>query len=112
MINQKAKSSLEMAAVPEILDILDVKHATITIDALNTQKDIAAKIISKEADYALAVKDNHKNLRAGIEQAFDTNSIDETNKEAYFETTDKGHGQIEVRCDHGYLFIGRYFGLV
>ncbi len=87
----------EITAVPEILDIIDIKHATITTDALNTQKNIAAKIISKEADYALPVKDNHKNLRADIEQAFDTNPIDKANNEAYFETTDKGHGRVEVR---------------
>lgn len=62
----------EITAVPELLDIIDVRGATITTDALNTQKAIAKKIIEKDANYALPVKDNHKNLKGSIELAFDT----------------------------------------
>jgi predicted transposase YbfD/YdcC len=74
----------KITAVPELLDVLDIKHATITTNALNTQSNIAAKMISRESDYALPVKDNRKNLGAAIVQASDTNSLDRTNKEALF----------------------------
>ena len=87
----------EITAVPEILDILDIRHATITTDALNTQKDIAAKIIDKGGDYALPVKGNHKTLREDIELAFDTTAENRWNTSVYKETTDKGHGRVEVR---------------
>ena len=87
----------EITAVPEILDILDIRHATITTDALNTQKNIADKIIEKGGDYALPVKGNHKTLREDIELAFDTTREDRADKSAYKETTDKGHGRVEVR---------------
>ena len=87
----------EITAVPEIMDILDIRHATITTDALNTQKDIAAKIIDKGGDYALPVKGNHKTLREDIELAFDTTAENRWNTSVYKETTDEGHGRVEVR---------------
>jgi len=87
----------EITAVPELLDLIDIKSATIVTDALNTQKSIAATIISKEADYALPVKDNHKNLSKEIQNAFDTRIVNIADSELYFETLEKGHGRIETR---------------
>jgi predicted transposase YbfD/YdcC len=86
----------EITAVPELLDMIDVRHATITTDALNTQKSIAEKIINKGADYALPVKDNHKNLKEEIELAFDTSAYSREDSEGFLETTDHGHGRVEV----------------
>jgi predicted transposase YbfD/YdcC len=54
--------SNEITAIPEILSCLDVKGAVVTIDAIGCQKAIAAKIIQAEADYVLALKDNHPQL--------------------------------------------------
>lgn len=51
--------SNEITAIPLLLDLLEIKGKTITIDAMGTQKEIAEKIIEKEGDYVLALKENH-----------------------------------------------------
>jgi len=91
------KKTNEIMAVPELLDLIDVSHATITTDALNTQKGIAEKIVAKKADYVLPVKGNHKTLREGLEQEFMTQNEDRDNPEAYKQTVEKMHGRIETR---------------
>jgi Transposase DDE domain/DDE_Tnp_1-associated len=53
-----ADKSNEITAIPELLDLLTVKGAVVTIDAMGCQKEIAAKIIDKGADYVLALKGN------------------------------------------------------
>ncbi len=80
-----------------MLDMLDIRHATIVADALNTQKAIAKKIIASEADYALPVKGNHKQLEEDIEREFDTTFVDESDRKIFLETIEKSHGRIETR---------------
>ena len=84
--------SNEITAIPDILDLLDIKGCIITIDAMGAQKAIAEKIIKKEADYILAVKDNQKTLRLEVETACKRYRpiMDVTE-------TEKGHGRIETR---------------
>jgi len=53
-----------------LLELLDLKGATVTIDAMGCQKDIAAKIVVQGGDYALALKDNHPTLREAVEAEF------------------------------------------
>ena len=53
-----AEKSNEITAIPELLRLVDIKGAIVTIDAMGTQKAIAAQIIAGEADYALALKGN------------------------------------------------------
>ena len=53
----EAKSN-EITAIPEVLDLLDIKGAIITIDAMGTQTAIAEKIVANGGDYILAVKGN------------------------------------------------------
>jgi predicted transposase YbfD/YdcC len=73
--NSKVDSKTnEITAVPKLLDMIEVKYATIIGDAMITQKIIAAKIISKEADYALALKGNHKKLEKDVQKAFEQNT--------------------------------------
>ena len=52
----------KITAIPELLDMLLIKGNIITIDAMGTQTEIAKKIIEKEADYNLAIKENQKQL--------------------------------------------------
>jgi len=54
-VNEKSN---EIAAVPELLDMLDVEGCIITADAMSCQKDIAKKITEKKADYVLGLKGN------------------------------------------------------
>ena len=89
------EKSNEITAIPKLLDILTLKGCIVTTDAMGCQKKIAEKIISKEANYILMVKDNQKNLRMQIEDSFKTKESQATNT-----TTDFGHGRIETRtCD-------------
>src|SRR5271157_5637722 len=53
-----AEKSNEITAIPELLKLVDIKGAIITIDAMGTQKAIAAQIIEGKADYVLALKGN------------------------------------------------------
>jgi len=64
-----AKSN-EIKAIPELLDLLDLAGATVTIDAMGCQKEIAAKIRDRGADDVLALKGNHPTLAAEVEAAF------------------------------------------
>lgn len=61
----------EIKTVPQMLDMLDIKGAMISVDALNTQKDIAEQIIDAKADYTLALKGNHKNLNEKTKELFE-----------------------------------------
>jgi predicted transposase YbfD/YdcC len=64
-----AKSN-EITAIPQLLRLLDLKGATVTIDAMGCQKEIAAQIIAQEADYVLPIKDNHPKLHAAVQECF------------------------------------------
>lgn len=88
--------SNEITAVPELLDALDLKGATITADALNTQKTIAEKIVRQGNDYVLPVKGNQKLLQEEIIAALDANSID-SSSEYFKQVVDKDHGRLETR---------------
>ena len=88
----------EITVLPEMLAALDIAGAMVSVDALNTQKNIAEKIIDAKAGYTLALKGNHKNLNDEAKYLFDTQKID-TSVEAdlHYEETDKGHGRITER---------------
>lgn len=57
-----AEKSNEITAIPEVLQLVDIRGAIITIDAMGTQKEIAQEIIHRKADYVLALKGNHEKL--------------------------------------------------
>lgn len=91
--------SNEITAIPALLDLLDVKGCIVTIDAMGCQEKIAEKIINKEADYVLAVKDNQKQLHEEIIDFFQTarkyNFLEV--RYDYYEEAHKGHGRVELR---------------
>ena len=94
------EKSNEITAIPELLDILCVAGHIVTIDAMGTQKNIAAKIIEKEGDYVLALKQNQPNLFEDVKLFFDTHL--NTGGEAEYSILnisqkEKGHGRIEHR---------------
>ena len=61
----------EITAIPKLLEILELTGAIVTIDAVGCQKEIAAKVREKEADYVLAVKENQPHLYADLSDHFD-----------------------------------------
>jgi predicted transposase YbfD/YdcC len=87
-----AEKSNEITAIPELLDMLDVRGSVVTIDAMGCQKSIAAKISDKEADYVLGLKGNQSNLHEDVKLYFDNLSSKST-----FVTKEKNHGRIEKR---------------
>ena len=94
-----ADKTNEITAIPELLDLLEIEGSTMTIDAMGTQKKIAAKIIAKKADYVLALKGNQGILKEDIELYFQ--DAKETNFKIgvfdYHKTVEKDHGRIEIR---------------
>ncbi len=58
--------SNEITAIPKLLAVLELTGAIVTIDAMGRQKEIAAKIREKKADYVLAVKGNQEHLEEDI----------------------------------------------
>lgn len=90
--------SNEITAIPQLLDLLDVAGATVTIDAMGCQKEIARKIIEKKADYALAVKDNQPKLHEDVRRILDeARTPGRAGECSYYQTTEKGHGRLETR---------------
>jgi predicted transposase YbfD/YdcC len=62
--------SNEITAIPQLLEMMDLKGTIVTLDAMGCQKSIAKKIIDGNGDYTLAVKNNHPKLFTAIENAF------------------------------------------
>ena len=87
--------SNEITAIPELLDMLNLKGAIVSIDAMGTQKQIASRIIDKGADYVLALKGNQTSLHADTALFFADPAL--TANCARTEETDAGHGRIEER---------------
>lgn len=65
-----ADGSNEVAAIPELLKVLDLKGALVTIDAAGCQVDIARQIRAKKGHYLLAVKENQPGLHAAAQAVF------------------------------------------
>jgi len=94
-----AEKSNEITAIPELLNVLDIAGALITIDAMGCQKKIARKILSKGADYLLALKGNQGNLLNEITEMFDKIKYKEFAHYIWGQDTEtsKDHGRIETR---------------
>src|SRR5271167_1452577 len=93
------EKSNEITAIPELLRLVDIKGAIITIDAMGTQKAIAEQIIAGEADYVLALKGNQETLHQAVIDHIDEQfENDFVNAQARRHVTkEKGHGREEMR---------------
>jgi predicted transposase YbfD/YdcC len=95
-----ADKSNEITAIPELLRLVDIRGAIITIDAMGTQKAIAAEIVAQQADYVLALKGNQGALQRAV-----IRYIDELVENDFagvevrqHTTTATAHGREETRC--------------
>ena len=68
------KKSNEITAIPKLLDLLALKGAVVTIDAMGCQRNIASKICDKKADYILALKGNQGTLSKDVKHIFGDNT--------------------------------------
>jgi predicted transposase YbfD/YdcC len=91
------EKSNEITAIPELLGLLDVAGALVTIDAMGCQREIAAAIRRGEGDYVLAVKQNQPTLYERVVAAIDLASVEETGGFEEHVTSEEGHGRQETR---------------
>jgi predicted transposase YbfD/YdcC len=90
-----ADHSNEITAIPKLLQLLDVRGATVTIDAMGCQKEIARQVRDQGADYVLAVKGNQKNLAEAIQ--FQLGQGHSKVARSKLKTREKNHGRKEQR---------------
>ena len=90
-----AAKSNEITAIPQLLELLDLRGCLVTIDAMGCQKAIARQIVAGEADYLLAVKSNQGQLYANLQDAF--RCAEELDPQGSCREVSKGHGRLEVR---------------
>ena len=93
------EKSNEITAIPELLKLLALAGCIVTIDAMGTQTNIAKAIVEAKADYVLSVKENQGHLYEDISVLFGVDQAQNFKYAslAYAQTTNKGHGRIEVR---------------
>src|SRR5271169_3946788 len=92
-----AEKSNEITAIPELLRLVDITGAIITIDAMGTQKAIAQQIIEGKADYVLALKGNQETLHQATIDYIKEQLDGDAAEAAEHVTTEKGHGREETR---------------
>src|ERR1700688_4018589 len=92
-----ADKSNEITAIPELLRLVDIKGAIITIDAMGTQKAIAEQIIEGGADFVLALKGNQGTLHQAVIEYIDEQLEGDLADAQELVTTEKGHGRQETR---------------
>ena len=94
------EKSNEITAIPKLLDLLDIKGATVTIDAMGCQIEIAKKIVNNGGTYILAVKDNQKTLHEYVREYFEgieQGNIRELPKDIWQTDEERKHGRVERR---------------
>ncbi len=90
-----AEKSNEITAIPELLGLLDLAGAVVSIDAMGCQKAIAQTIIDGGADDVLTLKDNPPTLCEDVQLWLDTEVA--RGRLPVQETLEKDHGRIEIR---------------
>ena len=88
--------SIEIAAIPELLMILDASGCIVTQDATDCQKEITEQIVDVDSEFVLVVKANQGKLHENTEDVF---NITERNgfgdvPHSYHEQVNKGHGRL------------------
>jgi predicted transposase YbfD/YdcC len=90
--------SNEITAVPELLDTLHLDGCIVTLDAMGCQKDIAAKIRDKDADYLLVLKANHERAFKAVREHFERTCFGRgSGGRPVFDAFDEGHGRLVRR---------------
>ena len=92
-----AEKSDEITAIPELLRLVDIRGAIITIDAMGTRKAIAAEIVDGGGDYVLALKGNQESLHQAVIDHIDEQLEGELEDAQELVTTEEGHGRVETR---------------
>jgi predicted transposase YbfD/YdcC len=91
------EKSNEITAIPQLLDVLEVAGALVTIDAMGCQREIAGKVRERKADYVLAVKQNQPGLYERVGAAIDEALEEGADALDEHMTVERGHGRRETR---------------
>ena len=91
-----AKSN-EITAIPELLKLLSIQGATVTVDAMGTQREIALTILEKDAHYVMSLKDNQPTLHDEAKEHLGPRPEPARASASFHKTVDEGHGRREVR---------------
>jgi predicted transposase YbfD/YdcC len=89
----------EIVAIPKLLALLDLAGATVTIDAMGCQAEIAAGIVAGGGDYVLAVKENQPTLHDALRRNLDEMALEGFAgvRHGFVQTVDGDHGRVETR---------------
>lgn len=96
---QVADGSHEIAAIPDLLRVLELRGALVTLDAAGCQKAIAEQVREQGGDYLLAVKGNQPALHDAVRAVFgraceaDFAGVEHDGH----ESVEDGHGRHEER---------------
>src|SRR5512144_2506873 len=91
------EKSNEITAIPELLGVLELSGAIVTIDAMGCQRGIAAKIRERGGDYVLAVKENQPTLYEQVCEAIDEGLEQDAEQIDEHGTDEEGHGRQQSR---------------
>jgi predicted transposase YbfD/YdcC len=91
-----AKSN-EITAMPQLLELLDLRDKIVTTDAMGCQKEIARTIVEGDGDFILSVKDNQPSLHAEMQAAFAAAGSIPTSSHRAYTTLNSDHGRQECR---------------
>ena len=92
------EGSNELGALPQLLELLDLEGAIVTLDALGCQKEIVKQIVDKKGDYVISVKGNQEKLHAVVMDSFEAALSGEALAVGQTHTSqEKGHGRVEER---------------
>src|SRR5512144_1534933 len=94
VVNEKSN---EITAIPELLRLLDVSGAVVTLDAMGCQKELADLIREGGGDYVLAVKHNQPTLYEQVGEAIDAGLEQDAAALDEHQTVETGHGRQETR---------------
>jgi predicted transposase YbfD/YdcC len=94
-----AEKSNEITAIPQLLDLVDVTDAIVTIDAMGCQRAIATKIVERGGDYVLPTKGNQGRLEQAVTEFFADHLEDDFSRVTVsrLKTTETHHGRREKR---------------
>jgi predicted transposase YbfD/YdcC len=92
-------TSNEIAAIPRLIELLDLKGCVVTIDAAGCQKEIAAQVVGRDADYVLALKGNQPTLYERVSDYFleQLEAAPADSKLRRHRQAEEGHGRTETR---------------
>lgn len=93
--------SNEITAIPDLIDLFDIRGAVVSLDAMGCQTKITDKIIQGGGDYVIGLKGNQGALRDSVEHFFSNNTmenLEKSNHASVLYHVEKGHGRVKERA--------------